>query len=260
MFGSWTESFDSVTTKLGNRDSRKVANNTYLVRRADDRIALRLHATDVLIFTPEYVELHTGGWYSVTTKDRQNYVTGARIFSSKGTWYVCRVGDWDNPQRYFDGIRLSYAGDVLNPLPVAETERIAEENAKTKREIAKYVKLCATKFSEGLPLPSGGDCWYCAMRTEDGTPLGDSVGNHDHLREHMREGYVVPSLLWNAVAEVGYRFPEVILSARPEGMGGSGAYMSDSVTRALRRYLKARLLTAEEGVKPAGTPRHEGGF
>jgi hypothetical protein len=46
--------------------------------------------------------------------------------------------------------------------------------------------------------PSGGDCWYCCMRTEDGKTMGD-ISKSDHLKKHMLEKYYVPSLLMNAI-------------------------------------------------------------
>jgi hypothetical protein len=48
----------------------KIANNTYLERRADTVIALVLHSTDVVTFTPHYAELRTGGWHTMTTANR----------------------------------------------------------------------------------------------------------------------------------------------------------------------------------------------
>lgn len=38
------------------------------------------------------------------------------------------------------------------------------------------------------------------MRTQDSKTLGDTV-NSDHLDQHIQEGYVVPSLVFNALKE-----------------------------------------------------------
>ncbi len=79
---------------LGDRDERTIANNTRLVRRGED-VALRLHSTDVVTYlsTGGY-RLNTGGWHSVTTKDRINraLAAGWRVYSDKGVWYVYRNG------------------------------------------------------------------------------------------------------------------------------------------------------------------------
>jgi hypothetical protein len=55
------------------RDRRKLANNTHLVRRDTDEIAVRLHATDVLTFFADgRIRVNTGGYHTVTTVDRIN--------------------------------------------------------------------------------------------------------------------------------------------------------------------------------------------
>lgn len=55
--------------------SRKLVNNTYLRRRDWGRtaIAVRLHATDIITFCEDgKIEVSTGGWDTVTTRDRIN--------------------------------------------------------------------------------------------------------------------------------------------------------------------------------------------
>src|SRR5688572_9897981 len=54
---------------------------------------LRLHHTDIAIWSAdgETIKLYTGGWQTITTKDRLNRFTpGSRIFSDKGVWYITR--------------------------------------------------------------------------------------------------------------------------------------------------------------------------
>jgi len=70
------------------KDRRKIANNTYLERRANGNIALRLHNTDVLTFSPNGdVRFDSGGWLTVTTKQRMNeFQDVAKIWSTKGVW------------------------------------------------------------------------------------------------------------------------------------------------------------------------------
>lgn len=63
-------------------DTRVIANNTVLERLVSGDIAVKLHHTRVVTFHDypdaddpdqgEYVTLNTGGWYTVTTKDRMN--------------------------------------------------------------------------------------------------------------------------------------------------------------------------------------------
>jgi len=66
------------------KDRRKLQNNTYLERRAPfyrrtgpahgDAFAVRLHATDILtLVAAGRMELDTGGWNTVTTRDRLSF-------------------------------------------------------------------------------------------------------------------------------------------------------------------------------------------
>jgi hypothetical protein len=74
---------------LGTRNGRKIGNNTYLERLGDDAIGVRLHSTYVItLYADGSVELDSGGWETVTTKERMNRYSGARIFAEKHVWYV----------------------------------------------------------------------------------------------------------------------------------------------------------------------------
>lgn len=55
------------------KERRKIANNTYLIRRSADGIAVRLHSTDVLTFYSDgRIDLANGGFPTCTTHDRIN--------------------------------------------------------------------------------------------------------------------------------------------------------------------------------------------
>jgi ketosteroid isomerase-like protein len=105
--------YDRFNKELNGRDSRKVANNTYLERLDQNCIAMRLHNTYIVRATPEFVELNAKGWHTSTTKERMNRV--AHIWSDKGEWIV-------SGHTYYDGIRLDAEGDY--PLPNDEQPNI----------------------------------------------------------------------------------------------------------------------------------------
>jgi hypothetical protein len=119
------ESFqDVVENGLDGRTTRKVAHNTYLQRRTWDNltdeissVALLVHSTDVLTFTPESVEYHDGGWQSKLTRDRMNDFGPARITQKDWEWW-CGNGDVE-PWPYFNGMLVSYRGELLNALELA---------------------------------------------------------------------------------------------------------------------------------------------
>lgn len=88
---SYSDLDAKLRTKAGKpADSRKLANNTYGVRKENGDIAVRLHATDVVTWHPdETVTLNTGGWYTVTTKGRINdWADPFSVYSVGGTWHV----------------------------------------------------------------------------------------------------------------------------------------------------------------------------
>jgi hypothetical protein len=105
--------YQEADAKLQGRcyQSRKLENNTYLKRRnwgSTKAIAVRLHTTDVITFFEDgRIEVSTGGWDTVTTRDRiSSYlpkpwtVYGERnaTILSNFRWYAPR-GDWSKAQR-----------------------------------------------------------------------------------------------------------------------------------------------------------------
>ena len=110
--------YPDAASVLGTRDSRKLANNTRLVRLwGNDGIAVKLHSTNVVTFRPNGdIVLRTGGWNTLTTRDRINRVlrgnyTGQwSIGTERGTLYLYRrrindadLREWDR-FAWHDGI------------------------------------------------------------------------------------------------------------------------------------------------------------
>lgn len=125
--------YKTALEKLAGRDSRKVANNTSLRRNLDatvqtESVALRLHSTDILTFNRDgSVTATSGGWKTVTTKDRLNsYLPhGWRVYQDKGVWYWSRrILDTSDPEGgckpapgsgtpFTDGDRIGPRGALL---------------------------------------------------------------------------------------------------------------------------------------------------
>lgn len=90
--------------------SRKLRNNTYLVRIDGDTLAIRFHGTYVVKVTRRGdVILSAGGWYTVTTKDRiSSFLSeysaligngrGYRLWSERGQWNLYQY-DADLPPK-----------------------------------------------------------------------------------------------------------------------------------------------------------------
>jgi len=80
--------------------SKFVGNNTIRIEYKDGRKAYRLHDTDIIIENKDKsIILNSGGWKTITTKERINRFTPYTIFQKKGIWYI-------NGSMFYDGITL----------------------------------------------------------------------------------------------------------------------------------------------------------
>lgn len=230
-------SFHDADKLLAGRcyDGRKVANNTYLERR-DGAIALRYHSTDVVTYRPDgALVLDSGGWHTLTTKERINWAlpAGLHLRQDKGRWYIGR--SWfDGGTPYADGMSIRMQGNTA--LMTGGGKETPKADREVKRKVKAFAQLCADSLP--VPKPSGGDCWFCYMVTQDGQTLGDAFEGNDHLDSHIEEGYVVPSLVYHALKDKGCG------DAYLCGAFGEAEYYLDiarrEVKRAVYRYVLRR--------------------
>lgn len=237
---------------------KKFANNTYLERRDEGTIALVLHTTDVVTFHRHSpyrtslvadipaVTLNTGGWLTVTTKDRINSVLESlRVESNKGTW---EVRNWRTQDivRYTDGITFeSPLPGIWQPvertlLPGEDQARQDRHNTSTRRLVNRYITgLTDERLKAALSYGQNPDtCVMCRPQSYEPIipgsdrmrviTIGDAFQDTQHLLEHMAEGEYPFQLLYAAVAERGYN-AEVVIGHR------------DITKRSLRTYLSNRL-------------------
>jgi len=89
---------------------RKLANNTYLYP-VGDGYAVRLHYADVVIIHPNGTyTLDTGGWATVTTKDRLNRFSPVQVFQRNFEWFWCAPGQWGESRPFKRGLRVDAEG------------------------------------------------------------------------------------------------------------------------------------------------------
>lgn len=270
---SW---FGAQTFLAGGRrakDDRPIENNTR-VHKVGNNFAVKLHDTDVVTYFPDgTVELNSGGWRTMTTKARINAYLGdekLRVWSDRGRWYVYAFvesaelvhvsdehPDWDyHPIEhvklglFFDGIRIK-DGKILNPMPEAKSARQIQREARIGKAIDKYVTAYMAALAKGMPVPGSGDCWGCYFRTGNTSgPVPDGMFS-GHLESHLKERYYVPSLILVALIDKKYGDPRFVLgmSLQPEPLKAGTMKLRDqdrysvqSLRRALRRYLRRKLL------------------
>lgn len=244
-------SYEEAVSTLKGRPRKKVANNTYLETRGED-VAVRLHDTDVATFHPDNtVTLDTGGWLTVTTKDRMNSVLAqrqVRIGSNRGQW---RLTGYSGPSSYYAADRFDvpyHDGMIVDADGSADPADIVAEAADLvaqaeRREVDKTItaylrplpKLMETWQAEiretGTLASAEGDPWCCLMRAEDGRhPLaGDPV---EHWQGHIAEKYLFPSMLVVAAESRG----ETARVGRWLQLG-----LKDHLLRMMREYLRGVL-------------------
>lgn len=211
-----------------------VARNTFRYER-DGETVVRLHETDIVRkLSDGSVILNSGGWKTVTTKDRMNYhlPVGYSLYQERGLWYVVRQEDRTRVA-YFDGIMVPDCFTKMPAKAAQEEKREKKLRVQIKKFVDKLDKL------ECLPEPGAGDCWYCSMRIVDGKNAGKSLGevsaHNDHILEHVRQGYLHGSLILNALKWTGYRMPGVIWQMANQDLK-AGQKLAN-VKRALKRYL-----------------------
>lgn len=219
-----------------------VARNTFKYEK-DGATVIRLHGTDVVEKrTDGSCVLNSGGWRTVTTKDRmQSHMPdGYALLQEKGIWYVVKIDHgyaWDktNPRvPYFDGIEIPKCFVASGKSGEKELAKQEKERLAIRKFVARLDKL------QCLPDPSSGDCFYCQMRTvKEGKPLGEAIGDSDHIRSHIKEGYLHGSLILNALRFVGYRDPQFIGALENQDM--ARGKKPTRIKRALKRYLYRQL-------------------
>jgi hypothetical protein len=193
-------SYQDAVNKLNGRTRRKLENNTYLEVRDANTIAVKLHATDVVTYRSDgSVTLNSGGWRTVTTKDRLNKYSPVRIWTERGVWYVSAHGGWDKLQTYQDGMSYREKEGTLSG-----TGKTPLNLNKEKKRISAYAKRYVEALAQGrVPAPSGGDCWHCCMKDEQGRTWGESSQDKTHIEQHIAENYFVPSLAYQALETFG---------------------------------------------------------
>jgi hypothetical protein len=206
------------------KNSKFVANNTLRIEYENGNISFRLHETDIVTFLNDNkIILNSGTWKTHTTKERINRFSPANVYQKNGIWYLS-----DN-KLFYDGCIINAKGELISkPL---KNEIYENKVAKLKKQISKYCNLIT---KDNLPLPSSGDCWFCALHDKDNIPM-DGNKNNDHLLSHLKENYLHGSILINAMRETGYS---------DTGIGFHYQIKSiNTFKRTVRKYLQNRLIS-----------------
>ena len=206
---------------LAQTRKRKLDNNTYLIVH-DDHYAIKLHNTEIVKHFPDRTEFYTGGWKTVTTKDRMNKFSRHCISQSGGVWYLDDCVFADGITVYSD---CSVTGEGEDPKEQQKWRKAANQYAKD------YVKAL---FAGEVPAPSGGDCWGCLFTTDTGET---GIGRDSHMQSHIEEKYYVPSIL-NRVAPRLSEYAKGVIGNIWNGYGtpATAGIVAHQIERAVRWY------------------------
>lgn len=101
--------------------AKRVANNTVKYNRWHDGATVyRLHHTDIVVIHNNTYTLNSGGWQTLTTKDRINAYAPVRLYQKNHEWFLAGRDvnggvDWDHPIPFYDGMKVDSSGVVIEP-------------------------------------------------------------------------------------------------------------------------------------------------
>lgn len=122
-------SYHKLASFLGKKDARTIAHNTVVIRVSESQIGVILHHTRILTFDlVGNVTLNSGGYHTVTTKQRLNQFLrphGWSVEQKKYEWYV--RGPQGEKEEFEDHMVLSL-GSTLHPSSLGYGGPLRREN------------------------------------------------------------------------------------------------------------------------------------
>jgi len=223
--------YTTAVKTLNGRKSKKLKGNTYLHKLEDNKIGLLYHKTYIINYYPKYCQLYTGGWNTLTTRDRLRTYGPVNVTTKNNILYIGNYNPQVNTPLFYEGIKMGYDGRILSKIKTGEEVR--KRIQKLKKRVNTYLDLVEREIKKGkVTIPSGGDCWFC---------LGIMPENNmEHLLRHMKDKYVVPSLIVNACRESGYKDFQL-----PFILGVRDDYITEvnwNLKNMIRRYMLKRLI------------------
>jgi hypothetical protein len=99
-------SFTEAAGVLKKRETKKVANNTYVVRTdSEDTLALLYHRTKIIYWNADgSIVLNSGGWQTYSTKERLNSFS-PQGFYRDGEWVGFAIQVWQQLGNWYVSIR-----------------------------------------------------------------------------------------------------------------------------------------------------------
>ena len=122
---------------LNGKDSRKLCGNTYLELDSNGDPAVRLWRTKIITFKEnDVVVLRSGGWESVTTKNRMARYSPYIPYSWKGQWTIYHLG---RHYIFKGGMEITLDSCSTDPVELELFQDITGIAVKTLRQMEKAI-------------------------------------------------------------------------------------------------------------------------
>jgi len=283
------KALDALLTRNDKRiPSRKIANHTYAQRRAvgpygRETIAIRYHETDVVTYdSVGCIALNTGGWLTLSTKERINRFTPrcVQVHSQSGRWYVTTMprgeGTINTSPDYGYGVVPFADGIVLEPyqsqlgfhvrnhLTGTEVDQQNRHNRAIEKLLDKYLRGLDEnthriivgnygRYRRRVPgeHDEDGEQLYVTVQPHEGCPMcvspeiGVLVGDKFEDVQHLIEH----------MQDGVYPFTLLCTASLQVGTAAR-AQIYDLNRRDLRAYLRQQLYVGPVALAHGKRPRH----
>jgi hypothetical protein len=193
---------------------------------------IRFHHTDILIFHPNIISINSGGWKTRSTKNRINaYLpVGYNLQSERNFWILFTP---DNRIPYRDHMIINLNSKNKTNYPIA-----LKQYRKEQKSITDFINRYAKKLLSGtMQKPDAGDCWICQFAIQN--PEKKDAG---HLHSHIKEKYLVPSLIWLACKATGNDYFLYYVNKLQSGDILNNSLDSRTIKRIFRSYFRKQVM------------------
>lgn len=213
--------------------AKLVARNTLDYTTPDGVRRVRYHDTDVVTVAPDgTVKLDTGGYNTLTTRDRINGYGGhdVCVYSNKGTIFARRGHGWSDGVPFRDTATISPDGKITPDQSPAELSVLP-------KLIDGYIKALKANYprlnDDGTP-DSGGDPWMISGSIPSADVALDWLGAGE---EPSGKPYIFNTIIYHACIASGHKEQGAAYMMHKAIKEGVDTYATGKV----RRYFKKAL-------------------
>jgi hypothetical protein len=135
----------------GNRNSKKIGHNTYIIRRDNDDVAVQYHSTDIVTYHKNgSLTVRTGGWDTCTTRGRLHQLLNHRVYSENRCGII--EDSMGTPYYLNDVVEINADGEITNQAPIL-ADRLGTflgKDIQTKEEMLQTISELSLEQMEAV--------------------------------------------------------------------------------------------------------------